>query len=58
MRFSNKVYNLVLNICNTDRVEWKGVNIVVLIRSEGTSVKYNNIYKRSQKYKRSDWIGN
>jgi hypothetical protein len=54
MRFSNKVYNLVLDIRNINKVEWEGVNIVILIRSEGMSIKYNNIYRRSWKYKRFD----
>jgi hypothetical protein len=47
VRFSNKVYNLILNIYNTDRMEQEGVNIIILIRSKGISVKYNNIYKKS-----------
>jgi hypothetical protein len=47
IRFSNKVYNLVLNIYNTNRIKQEGVNIIILIKSKGTSIKYNNIYKRS-----------
>jgi hypothetical protein len=58
MGFSNRVYNLVLDIYNTNRVKWEGVDIVVLTRSKGTSTKCNNIYRKSQKYKRSDWTGN
>jgi hypothetical protein len=54
MRFSNKVYNLVLNIYDTNRIKQEGVNVIILIRSKGTSVKCNNIYKRSRKYKRFD----
>jgi hypothetical protein len=54
MRFSNRVHNLVLNIYNTDKVEWGGVNVVILTRSKGISIKCNNIYRRSWKYKRSN----
>jgi hypothetical protein len=52
MRFSNRVHNLVLNIYNANRMEWEGVNIIVLTRSEGMSAKCNNIYRKSQKHKR------
>jgi hypothetical protein len=54
MRFSNKVHNLVLDIYNTNRVEWEGINIIILTRSKGISIKYNNIYRKSWKYKRSN----
>ena len=47
MRFSNKVHNLVLNIYNTNKVEQGSINVVVLIKSKGTSVKYNDIYGKS-----------
>jgi hypothetical protein len=54
MRFSNGVYNLVPDIYNINGMEWEGVNVVILIRFKGMSTKYNNIYRRFQKYKRSD----
>jgi hypothetical protein len=50
MRFSNRVYNLVPDIYNTNKMEWEGVNIIILIRSKDISVKYNNIYKRFREY--------
>jgi hypothetical protein len=31
---------------------------MVLTRSKSISTKCNDIYGRSQKYKKSDWIGN
>jgi hypothetical protein len=46
-RFSNRVHNLVLNICDTNKVKQRGVNVVVLTKSKGTSAKCNDIYKKS-----------
>jgi hypothetical protein len=47
MRFNNRVYNLVPNLRNTDGVEWEGIDIIILTRSKSTSVKCNDIYKKS-----------
>jgi hypothetical protein len=46
MGFSNRVYNLVPDIYNTDRVKWEGIDVVVLIGSKSISIKCNNIYGR------------
>jgi hypothetical protein len=54
MGFSNRVHNLVLDIYNINKVEWEGADVIVLIKSKGISIKYNNIYRRSQKHKRSN----
>jgi hypothetical protein len=54
IKISNGVYNLIPNIYNTNGVKWKGVDVVVLTRSKGISIKYNNIYKRPRKYKRTN----
>jgi hypothetical protein len=54
MRFSNRVYYTVPDICDTDYVKLKSVNIVVLTRSKSKSVKYNNIYRRPRGYKGID----
>jgi len=50
IRISNRLYNIVLNIRNVDRMEQQGVNSVVPLRVKAKGVNCNNSYGRYRRY--------
>jgi hypothetical protein len=50
MRIGNKLYHLVLNVYNINRVEWQGVNSIVLTVTQVRCIKCNNSNGRPRGY--------